>query len=649
MSKPLWNPPPQSAETCELGKFIRYVALHVDDTIDDYPALQAFALQQPTQFWKASWDYFQVIGERGDVVLENADQMPGARWFPQARLNFAENLLRHRGGRDAISFTSETGSNRTLSHDELYTEVARTAQALRAHGIRAGDRVAGFLPNLPETIIAMLATTSIGAVWSSVSPDFGTSGVVDRLGQVKPRILFCTDAYQYNGKRFDCLERVREIRKQIPAIEQVVVIPYLDDEASTGGLEYAISYAEFTDKQADSIEFERLPFDHPVYIMFSSGTTGVPKCITHGAGGTLLQHFKELALHTDVGPQDRVFYFTTCGWMMWNWLVSNLALGATVVLFEGSPFYPAPDAMFGLAEKQAISIFGTGAKMISSWEKAGLKPRQSHDLAAMRVMLSTGSVLSPESFDFVYREIKPDLRLSSISGGTDIISCFVGGNPLLPVYRGEIQCAGLGMDVRVLRDDGSEADVDEAGELCCMAPFPSMPVFFWGDEDGSRYREAYFERFEGVWAHGDYIKRTTNDGYVIFGRSDATLNPGGVRIGTAEIYRQVEAIDEVLEAVCIGQDWDDDVRVVLFVKLREGADLDDALRQRIRSEVRANTTPRHVPAVIIQVPDIPRTVSGKITELAVRDVIHGRAIKNAGALANPEALDHFRNLPELRS
>jgi len=647
MSKPLWSPPAQAGSNCELAGFIRWVGHHVDDSVRDYPALHSFSLRQPEPFWRAIWDYFQVIGEQGDVVLENAGQMPGAHWFPRASLNFAENLLRHCNDDEAISFTSESGLQRTLTYRQLHREVARTAHALRAHGIEAGDRVAGFLPNLPETIIAMLATTSIGAVWSSVSPDFGTSGVVDRLGQVEPRVLFCTDAYQYNGKRFDCLDRVQQICARISTIERTVVVPYLDDEASTAGLDNAVTYTEFTDNQADSIAFEQLPFDHPVYIMFSSGTTGVPKCITHGAGGTLLQHLKELALHTDVQADDRVFYFTTCGWMMWNWLVSNLSLGATVVLFEGSPFFPAAHAMFDLADAQSISIFGTGAKMISSWEKAGLKPRESHQLGPMRVMLSTGSVLAPESFDYVYRDIKPDLRLSSISGGTDIISCFVGGNPLLPVHRGEIQCAGLGMDVRVLRDNGSEANVDEAGELCCMAPFPSMPVFFWGDEDGSRYREAYFERFAGVWAHGDYIKRTIHDGYVIFGRSDATLNPGGVRIGTAEIYRQVEAIDEVLESVCIGQDWDDDVRVVLFVRLRKGLQLDDALRQRIRNEIRANTTPRHVPAVIVQVPDIPRTVSGKITELAVRDVVHGRQIKNAGALANPEALEHFRDLPEL--
>jgi acetoacetyl-CoA synthetase len=575
--------------------------------------------------------------------------MPGAEWFPDARLNFAENLLSRRDAHPAIIFQSESGLRREITYAQLYLEVAATAAGLKAAGLENGDRVAAFLPNVPETITAMLATTSMGGIWSSCSPDFGTQSVVDRLGQIEPRVLFCTDAYQYNGKTHDCLERVREIAAAIPSIEKIVVIPYLNEKCSTAGIASAVTLDDFCDFTANEIAFEQLPFNHPVYILYSSGTTGVPKCITHGAGGTLLQHLKELAFHADVKPADRVCYFTTCGWMMWNWLSSNLALGATIVLYEGSPFYPGPEVMFDLIDQCDINIFGTGAKMISSWEKAGIKPGETHQLSSLRALLSTGSPLAPGSFDYVYREIKEDLCLSSISGGTDIVSCFVGGCPVLPVYRGEIQCAGLGMKTEIRRDDGSVADVDEAGELCCSLSFPSMPVCFWGDDDGTKYRSAYFEQIPGIWSHGDYAKRTANDGFVIFGRSDATLNPGGVRIGTAEIYRQVEKLDQVLESICIGQDWEHDTRVILFVRLREGIELSEELAQEIRSTIRANTTPRHVPAIIIQVADIPRTVSGKIVELAVRNVVHGRPVKNVSALANPEALELYKDLPELKS
>ncbi|MEJ2534993.1 MAG: acetoacetate--CoA ligase, partial [Gammaproteobacteria bacterium] len=541
------------------------------------------------------------------------------------------------------------GAHRELSYAELHQAVARAARGLRDLGVGPGDRVAGFMPNVPETVIAMLAATSIGAIWSSCSPDFGTAAVVDRLGQVEPRVLFCVDSYAYNGKTHDCLARVREIVARIPSIERVVVASCLGDEPDTDGVPGAQRWSSFTDNGAATIDFERLPFDHPVYILFSSGTTGVPKCITHGAGGTLLQHLKELVLHTDLKRRDRIFYFTTCGWMMWNWLVSSLAVGAGVVLWEGSPFHPRPEALFDLVDEAGITIFGTGAKAISAWQKAGLKPRETHDLSTLQTLLSTGSVLAPESFDYVYREVKEDLCLSSISGGTDIVSCFALGCPVKPVRRGELQVLGLGMAVEIRRDDGTVAEVGETGELCCTQPFPSMPVRFWGDADGSAYRAAYFEKFPGVWAHGDFARMTESGGLVIVGRSDATLNPGGVRIGTAEIYRQVERLDEVLEAVCVGQDWEDDVRVVLFVRLREGLVLDDELSDRIRREIRANTSPRHVPARILQVADIPRTVSGKITELAVRDVIHGRDVRNAEALANPEALQLFRDLPALRS
>ncbi len=646
MTEPLWRPGAARIAASKLAQFAESLPAGAPGA-DDYEALWAWSVDHPEAFWRATWDYCGVVGAPGERVLADGDRMPGARFFPDARLNFAENLLRFRDARPAIVFRNESGLARELSYAELYAEVARTARALKDLGIGPGDRVAGFMPNVPETAIAMLAATSLGAIWSSCSPDFGASGVLDRLGQVRPKVLFCVDAYCYNGKTHGCLDRVRDIVSGIDSIERVVVCPYLNETADTGDIECAVTFGAFTDNDATEVAFERLPFDHPVYILYSSGTTGVPKCITHGAGGTLLQHLKELVLHTDVGRDDVVFYFTTCGWMMWNWLMSTLATGATMVLWEGSPFKPRRTAMFDLVDEVGITVFGTGAKAIAAWEKVGLKPRKTHDLSTLRSLLSTGSVLAPEGFDYVYRDIQPDLCLSSISGGTDIVSCFALGCPVKPVWRGELQCRGLGMAVEIRRDDGSPAAVGETGELCCARPFPSMPVKFWNDPDGAKYRAAYFDTFPGTWAHGDFAQLTEHGGVVIYGRSDATLNPGGVRIGTAEIYRQVEQLDEVLESVCVGQDWEDDVRVVLFVRLREGLALDADLADRIRTTIRANTTPRHVPAVILQVPDIPRTVSGKITELAVRDVIHGRAVKNTDALANPEALDLYRDLPEL--
>jgi acetoacetyl-CoA synthetase len=654
MADPIWSPGPARRQTANIRRFIELVRTELDPTVRDYWDLHRFSLAQPAEFWRAVWEFCGIQGSPGEVVVEDFDRMPGARWFPQARLNFAENLLRYRDGQPALLFRSETGATASYTYAELYRAVARTAGALRTAGVQAGDRVAGYLPNLPETVIAMLAATSLGAIWSSCSPDFGIDGVVDRLGQIQPKVLFCAAAYRYGGKTHDCLDKVKGILAAIPSIEKTVVVPYVNPDARIDKLRHAVWMADFMEDvgaaggdHAGPIEFEQLPFDHPVYILYSSGTTGVPKCITHGAGGTLIQHLKELVLHTNLRRTDRICYFTTCGWMMWNWLVSGLAVGATVVLYEGSPFHPSPAAMFDLIDAFGVTVYGTGAKAVAAWEKAGLKPRESHQLNTLVTLLSTGSPLSPESFEYVYREIKQNLCLASISGGTDIVSCFLLGCPILPVWRGELQCPGLGMAVAILREDGSPAEVGETGELCCTQPFPAMPVRFWADEDGSKYRAAYFETFPGIWAHGDFAYRTEHGGFVIQGRSDATLNPGGVRIGTAEIYRQVESLDEVVESICVGQDWDGDVRIVLFVRLREGLQLDEALQERIRKTIRQNTTPRHVPAKILQVADIPRTISGKIVELAVRNVIHGRPVANVDALANPEALELYRDRPEL--
>ena len=647
MTEPLWSPGPVRRQTANIRRFIDLARSELDPGIYDYRDLYCYSIEYPAEFWRAVWDFCGIIGTPGTPVLEHPERMPGARWFPNARLNFAQNLLRHRDDVPAILFKSETGESAQYSFSELYSAVARTAAALKEAGVESGDRVAGYMPNLPETVIAMLATTSLGAIWSSCSPDFGIDGVVDRLGQIQPKVLFCAAAYTYGGKTHDCLEKVRGIVQAIPSIGHTVVVPYVNPEAKISRIPGAAWFSDFTANSASEIDFETLPFDHPVYILYSSGTTGVPKCITHGAGGTLIQHLKELVLHTNLRRSDRLCYYTTCGWMMWNWMVSCLAVGTTMVLYEGSPFYPSPAAMFDLIDELGVTVFGTGAKAIAAWEKAGLKPRSSHQLNSLVTLLSTGSPLAPESFEYVYRDIKQNLCLSSIAGGTDIVSCFMPGCPILPVWPGELQCAGLGMAVEILREDGTTADVGETGELCCTRPFPAMPVCFWGDEDGSKYQAAYFEKFPGIWAHGDFVAKSENGGYVIQGRSDATLNPGGVRIGTSEIYRQVEGLDEVLESLCIGQEWGDDERVVLFVKLRDGVELDETLQDRIKKTIRQNTTPRHVPAKILQVADIPRTISGKIVELAVRNVVHGREVANVDALANPESLKLFRNLPEL--
>ncbi|MBX3651394.1 MAG: acetoacetate--CoA ligase [Burkholderiales bacterium] len=653
MDSPLWTPQPQQIAAANITAFMRHVAAAGGPLCSDYDALYRWSVGQPAGFWGAVWDFCGVTGERDALVLEHAERMPGARWFPGARLNYAENLLQRDGDGDAIVFRGENRVASRVSFRELRHEVSRLAQALRAAGIRPGDRVAGYMPNLPGTVIAMLAASSLGAVWTSCSPDFGVQGVVDRFGQIAPRILFAADGYFYNGKAIDNLPRLREIMAQLPSVEKLVVVPYTCDNPQTCDLPRATGVHDFMAPfRAGPIAFERLPFDHPLFIMYSSGTTGVPKCIVHGAGGTLLQHLKEHVLHTDVRRGDRLFYFTTCGWMMWNWLVSGLAAGATLMLYDGSPFLARGSVLWDYAAEEKISIFGTSAKYIDAIAKLGLEPGKTHDLPALRALLSTGSPLAPESFDYVYRSIKSDLQLASISGGTDIISCFALGCPVLPVWRGELQCRGLGMKVEVWDDEGRPVR-GEKGELVCTAPFPSMPVGFWNDPDGSKYRAAYFEHYPGVWHHGDYVELTAHDGLMIHGRSDAVLNPGGVRIGTAEIYRQVEQLDEVVESLAIGQDWPPqqpgDVRVVLFVRLRDGLALDATLVNRIRQQIRDNTTPRHVPAAVVQVSDIPRTKSGKIVELAVRNIVHGLPVKNIEALANPEALAQFRDREELRA
>jgi acetoacetyl-CoA synthetase len=648
VAEPLWRPSEKRVLGANLTLFMEEVESDWNITIADFASLYRFSIDETEKFWQSFKDFAGVIAETwGTVVLEHGDCMPGARWFPGARLNFAENLLKRRDDDDALIFRGEDRVRRRMSYAELHAEVSRLAQAMREAGITAGDRIAGMMPNMPETVIAMLAATSIGAVWSSCSPDFGADGVIDRFGQIEPRMLFAADGYFYNGKLVDGLGKLREIVPRLPSLERTVVVAYARARPPLDGVADAIDWRDLVaDYEPGEIAFERLPFNHPVYILYSSGTTGVPKCIVHGAGGTLLQHMKEHILHCDIKPGDRVFYFTTCGWMMWNWLASALAAQATLLLYDGSPFYPSGNVLFDYADDERMTLFGTSAKYIDALGKAGLKPRETHRLQALKTMTSTGSPLAPESFDYVYRDIKADLHLASISGGTDLIACFVLGNPIAPVWRGEIQTPALGMAVEVFDPHGRPLH-GEKGELICTKPFPSMPVGFWNDPSGVKYRAAYFERFPGVWHHGDFVAWSEHGGIVIYGRSDATLNPGGVRIGTAEIYRQVEQLDEVIESVVVGQDWDHDVRVVLFVVLRESSYLDDGLIDKIKGHIRSHCSPRHVPAKVIQVGDIPRTKSGKITELAVRDVIHGRKVNNKEALANPEALDLYKNLPEL--
>ncbi len=642
----LWTPAKDQIDQAQITHFRELINRKYGLQLDGYEALYQWSLSNGADFWDEMWRFGKIISHQNfSSVVDDLTKMPGAKWFDGSLLNYAENLLRYRDERIAIHFRGEDQVERSLSYSELYTEVAHAAYALKAAGVKRGDRVAGFIPNLPETIIAMLATASLGAIWSSSSPDFGIKGVLDRFSQIEPKIIFAADGYFYGGKRFDTLEKLGSILSELPTVEQVVIVGYTGKPDLTK-LPGSLHWDDFLDNPASEIDFEPLPFDQPLYIMYSSGTTGLPKSIVHSAGGTLIQHLKEHLLHCDLKREDTLFYFTNCGWMMWNWLVSGLASGATLVLYDGNPFYPSPTALWTMAENLNISIFGTSAKYLDALESAGSKPGETCKLEALRAILSTGSPLSDASFDYVYRDIKADLLLASISGGTDIVSCFALGNAVLPVFRGELQCRGLGMKVEALNDLG-QAVLNESGELVCSQAFPSMPIYFWNDPDGQKYHTAYFAEYPGLWRHGDYIEINEHGGVRIFGRSDATLNPGGVRIGTAEIYTVVENLPQVNDSLVVGQPWDDDERIVLFVKLNTGFELNAALEMILRTAIRVNCSPRHVPAIILEIADIPYTINGKKVEIAVKKIIQGKEVQNRSALANPESLDLFKDIAVL--
>ena len=648
-AKLLWKPSEERIKSTNMYRFMGFINEKYNQHFTQYGRLYQWSIDDIPDFWASMWDFAEInASEPFHQVIDDVTKMPVAKWFSGARLNFAENLLRYRDDQVALIFKGENQNTRKMTYAELYDEVARVAKSLKEAGVQVGDRVVGFMPNMPETIIAMLAATSVGATWSSCSPDFGIQGVLDRFSQIKPKILFTANGYSYKGKCFDSLERISNILKELPTIEKAVVVPYTEQDPDISGVRNGMHYRDFRSAEPNlEIDFVQLPFDHPLYIMYSSGTTGLPKCMVQSAGGILIHHLKELILHTDLKREDTIFYSTTCGWMMWNWLTSSLAVGATIVLFDGNPFHPGPGALWKLAQDEKITIFGTSAGYIAALQNARVKPGKEFDLTPLKALLSTGSPLSVEQFEYIYKEIKEDLQLASISGGTDINGCFALGNPMGPVYAGELQCRGLAMKVEAF-DENGKSIVNEQGELVCTAPFPSMPIYFWDDPDSKKYHAAYFDVYPNVWKHGDFIEINDRGGVIIYGRSDATLLPGGVRIGTAEIYRQVEQLEEIEDSLAVGQNWKNDIRVILFVQLAKGFNLTEDLKNKIKRTLRKNASPRHVPAKIIAVPDIPYTLNMKKVEIAVKKVIHGEAVVNKDALRNPEVIDYYANLRELQ-
>ena len=649
MAKLLWKPSEDKIKNSNMYRFMGLINEKYNQNFTEYDPLYQWSIENIPDFWAAMWEFADIKASKSyDQVIDDVTKMPGAKWFSGARLNFAENLLRYRDDQVALIFKGEDHDSTTMTYSELYDEVAGVAKSLKEAGVQMGDRVAAFMPNMPETIVAMLAATSLGATWSSCSPDFGIKGVLDRFGQIKPKVLFTANGYWFKGKSLDSIERISDILKQLPSLDKVVVVPYTEQDPDISGVPNAIHYRDF--KSPDSnleIEFEQLPFEHPLYIMYSSGTTGLPKCMVQSAGGILIHQLKELILHTDLKREDTIFYFTTCGWMMWNWLTSSLGVGASLVLFDGNPFHPDPSALWKMAQDEKITIFGTSAGYIAALQNAGVKPGKEYDLTPLKAVLSTGSPLSVEGFEFIYEEVKKDLQLASIAGGSDLNGCFALGNPMGPVYAGELQCRGLAMNVEAFDEDGKPV-INQQGELVCTAPFPSMPIYFWDDPKGEKYHAAYFDVYPNIWRHGDFIEINDRGGVAIYGRSDATLNPGGVRIGTAEIYRQVEQLEEIADSLVVGQDWKNDIRVILFVQMAEGCDLTDDLRNKIKKTIRANASPRHVPAKILAVPEILYTLNMKKVELAVKKAIQGQEVKNKDALKNPEILDFYANLKELQ-